>query len=218
MSTSSFSFSFALDDREEGEEKVVSSSLHEGSASGTALAAAQGGTSSSCSRVAAEEVPFPIAAAAQLEQSQFEGDASEEWSEGPSDLIAGVYEGGLKVWECTQDLLTYLEEINAHSPAKGTLRVLDIGCGHGDLGCWALARGWSCDFQDYNKNVLETVTMPRVRAACCRCCCCCASITTSAPRSRFFAGDWGALCDEPSSWSDAAYDLVLTSETLVPQR
>ena len=26
------------------------------------------------------------------------------------DLVAGVYEGGLKVWECTVDLLSYLQE------------------------------------------------------------------------------------------------------------
>ena len=29
-----------------------------------------------------------------------------------SDLISGVYEGGLKVWECTFDMVDYLQNHN----------------------------------------------------------------------------------------------------------
>lgn len=87
-----------------------------------------------------------------------------------SDVISGVYEGtyiisffgiylrfqfvtnsnllgGLKVWECTLDLLEYLE--NNHVEFTG-LNVLDLGCGTGLLGILALNKGASSvHFQDY---------------------------------------------------------------------
>jgi hypothetical protein len=50
-----------------------------------------------------------------------------------SDLISGVYEGGLKVWECSIDLCNYLSEDLSHglnqvcSPLGGS--VLELGCG-----------------------------------------------------------------------------------------
>jgi protein-histidine N-methyltransferase len=31
----------------------------------------------------------------------------------PSDLIPGVYEGGLKTWECSIDLAAYLASLNS---------------------------------------------------------------------------------------------------------
>lgn len=55
--------------------------------------------------------------------------------------------GGLKVWECTLDLLEYLE--NNHVDFTG-LNVLDLGCGTGLLGILALNKGASSvHFQDY---------------------------------------------------------------------
>jgi protein-histidine N-methyltransferase len=44
-----------------------------------------------------------------------------QFLETPSDLIPGVYEGGLKTWECSLDLVSYL-----HS-----LREVDHGFGRG---------------------------------------------------------------------------------------
>lgn len=64
-----------------------------------------------------------------------------------SDLLSGVYEGGLKVWECTFDLLNYLE---SEGVCFSGARVLDLGCGAGLLGIFALSKGaTSVVFQDY---------------------------------------------------------------------
>ncbi|CAL8359091.1 unnamed protein product [Boreogadus saida] len=77
-----------------------------------------------------------------------------------SDLISGVYEGGLKVWECTYDLLEWLD---SDGETFGGKRVLDLGCGAGLLGILALKRGASkVHFQDYNSTVIKQLTLPNV--------------------------------------------------------
>nr|SVE73156.1 EOG090X0C09 [Ceriodaphnia reticulata] len=115
-----------------------------------------------------------------------------------SDLLTGVYEGGLKIWECTLDLLEYFEKENIKFQG---LNVLDLGCGAGLLGIYALSRGASSvHFQDYNAEVLDLVTIPNV-------------ILNGNPemtgKTRFFAGDWGSLAQMLKN-----YDIVLTSETI----
>ncbi|KAJ8014390.1 hypothetical protein DPEC_G00039720 [Dallia pectoralis] len=81
-----------------------------------------------------------------------------------SDLISGVYEGGLKVWECTYDLLELLER-DGETFAEKT--VLDLGCGAGLLGILALKRGASqVHFQDYNSTVIEQLTLPNTLLNC----------------------------------------------------
>ena len=45
------------------------------------------------------------------------------------DIVPGVYEGGFTVWECTMQLLKYLEDIDFDGKD-----VLDVGCGLGLLG------------------------------------------------------------------------------------
>ena len=54
------------------------------------------------------------------------------------DIIPGVYEGGLKVWECTIDLLKY---IVSHSDLIKNKHILELGCGHGLIGIGALKLG-----------------------------------------------------------------------------
>ncbi|KAK7930834.1 hypothetical protein WMY93_007229 [Mugilogobius chulae] len=77
-----------------------------------------------------------------------------------SDLISGVYEGGLKVWECTYDLLNLIEK---DIETFGGKAVLDLGCGAGLLGILALKRGaMHVHFQDYNSTVIEQLTVPTV--------------------------------------------------------
>lgn len=63
-----------------------------------------------------------------------------------SDLVPAVYEGGLKIWQCTYDILNHLyqKEINF----KGQ-KVLDLGCGAGILGLYAYKQGAKVCFQDY---------------------------------------------------------------------
>ncbi|MEQ2209499.1 hypothetical protein XENOCAPTIV_030925, partial [Xenoophorus captivus] len=84
--------------------------------------------------------------------------------ENNSDLISGVYEGGLKVWECTYDLLEQMEKEGETFSGKS---VLDLGCGAGLLGILALKRGArQVLFQDYNSTVIEQLTVPNVILNC----------------------------------------------------
>lgn len=81
-----------------------------------------------------------------------------------SDLISGVYEGGLKVWECTYDLLELIEKEGETFTGKA---VLDLGCGAGLLGILALKRGARLvHFQDYNTTVIEQLTVSNVILNC----------------------------------------------------
>ncbi|XP_038152162.1 histidine protein methyltransferase 1 homolog [Cyprinodon tularosa] len=81
-----------------------------------------------------------------------------------SDLISGVYEGGLKVWECTYDILELIEKEGETFRGKA---VLDLGCGAGLLGILALKRGARMVlFQDYNSTVIEQLTVPNVFLNC----------------------------------------------------
>lgn len=69
-----------------------------------------------------------------------------------SDLLAGVYEGGAKIWEGTSDLLQYLSEQIKDSFWQDK-RVLDLGCGSGLLGIYAMKLGAHSDFQDYVRSI-----------------------------------------------------------------
>ncbi|XP_043910253.1 histidine protein methyltransferase 1 homolog [Protopterus annectens] len=85
-----------------------------------------------------------------------------------SDLIPGVYEGGMKIWECTFDLITYLLENQVQFVGK---KVLDLGCGAGLLGMAALKHhATEVHFQDYNATVIETLTIPNVLVNIEECC------------------------------------------------
>ena len=42
----------------------------------------------------------------------------------PSDLVPGIYEGGLKIWECSLDLVNYLDQIR-ETDIKGK-RLLEV--------------------------------------------------------------------------------------------
>lgn len=119
--------------------------------------------------------------------------------EGNFDIVPGVYEGGMKVWECSIDLAGYVD--NRLSIDSDT-RVLELGCGAGLPGLVACLKGASVDFQDYNKEVLQLVTIPNAFA----------NIRSRVNEwCRFFAGDWSALADHIKS---EQYDLILTSETI----
>ncbi|KAG9324408.1 hypothetical protein KVV02_004428 [Mortierella alpina] len=80
---------------------------------------------------------------------------------GTSDLVKGVYEGGLKTWECALDLVAYLAEQKESFDGK---RVLELGCGSALPGIYVLTQSDSVkvDLQDYNDQVLKLVTLPNV--------------------------------------------------------
>uniref|UniRef100_A0A1B0G9K6 protein-histidine N-methyltransferase n=1 Tax=Glossina morsitans morsitans TaxID=37546 RepID=A0A1B0G9K6_GLOMM len=128
-----------------------------------------------------------------------------------SDLVPGVYEGGAKIWECTEDILNYMTEKYSQDwwPRK---RVLDLGCGAGLLGIYAYKQGAHVDFQDYNQDVLQQITLPNLLI----------NTTEQTPLDqvfenvKFYSGDW-------SKWTEFCkgsyiYDVILTSETIYNPR
>jgi hypothetical protein len=69
-----------------------------------------------------------------------------------SDLLPGKYEGGMKTWECSMDLVRFLIDINSTDPSffHGKV-VLEIGCGSALPGIFCLCKTLisQIDFQDY---------------------------------------------------------------------
>ncbi|XP_069748509.1 histidine protein methyltransferase 1 homolog [Narcine bancroftii] len=148
-----------------------------------------------------------------------------------SDLVPGLYEGGLTIWECTVDLVEYLANVDLQG-----LKVLDLGCGAGLSGITALGKGAACvHFQDYNSEVLEQLTIPNVflwQAELGQ------LLPGTNPRAdveegdeppekyhrhessplsccRFFSGPWSLFAQVHSdSDSPFKYDVILSSETL----
>lgn len=183
-------------------------------------------------------VVLRAAVAGKLEVDAQEADHSDvirKTVEGATDLIPGVYEGGLKVWECSQDLVEYLIHLKVREDKAGNpdvfrgLRVLEVGCGAGYPGLYALTQGADVDFQDYNGEVLRGLTVPNVllnrtttledlqqdnrgnpgslgsHAA---------TPTVSRYTNRFFSGDWGELAALMARANVPKYDIVLTAETV----
>jgi protein-histidine N-methyltransferase len=48
-----------------------------------------------------------------------------EYLDAPSDLVPGVYEGGLKTWECSLDLVDYLDSLKDVENFNGK-KILDV--------------------------------------------------------------------------------------------
>lgn len=145
-------------------------------------------------------------------------------TERSSDLIPSVYEGGLKIWECSVDLVEYLLESGISFQGK---RVLEVGCGAGLPGIYALLQGAQVHFQDYNDDVIEHVTIPNVllnlqqRLKSERCELKATAINfdlleTARRSCRFYSGDWGYLLGfiNPELASEMLYDVILTAETI----
>jgi predicted nicotinamide N-methyase len=136
--------------------------------------------------------------------------------EADTDIKPGLYEGGLKVWECALDLIRHF--LGEDKSFEG-LRVMELGCGHGLPGIHTLIKGAAfVDFFDYNKEVLECATI--------------ANVAMNNPphketgdspllkQCRFFAGDWeDLLANNPAKKAPPANllgsgDVILMSDTL----
>ncbi|EMD34673.1 hypothetical protein CERSUDRAFT_97259 [Gelatoporia subvermispora B] len=94
-----------------------------------------------------------------------------EFVDAPSDLVPGVYEGGLKTWECSLDLVDCLDktyEGNVSERLKGK-RVIELGCGTAVPTMYLLKELLSTashdsanvqlHLQDYNDLVFQLVTV-----------------------------------------------------------
>jgi 2-polyprenyl-3-methyl-5-hydroxy-6-metoxy-1,4-benzoquinol methylase len=123
-----------------------------------------------------------------------------------TDLIPAVYEGGLKIWECTKDLADYLTADDGVAENLEDKRVLDLGCGAGILGLVCLKqKAAHVEFQDYNKEVLEHVTITNV------------ILNLNDDRSEiapttFYSGDWSSYA-KLTGEADM-FDIILTCETI----
>ncbi|WFD30379.1 protein-histidine N-methyltransferase [Malassezia sp. CBS 17886] len=95
-----------------------------------------------------------------------------------SDLIPGVYEGGLKTWECALDLVAVLDEHVRRMRAGGDAtwpqgrHIVEVGCGTAVPSCYLLRALFDMpappsaptvlNLADYNEEVLSLVVYPNL--------------------------------------------------------
>ena len=120
---------------------------------------------------------------------------------------AGVYEGGAELWECAGDLAAY---VAAHEDCRGAT-VLELGCGRGVPGLWALRAGAAAVvFSDYDADVLERLTRRDVARELARA----RGEGREAPRVGLYAGDWRSLpAALAAGGGDREFSLILSAET-----
>ncbi|KAI3704375.1 hypothetical protein L1987_74593 [Smallanthus sonchifolius] len=140
-----------------------------------------------------------------------------------SDLVPGKYEGGLKLWEGSLDLVkTLRSEVESNNLSLVGMKVLELGCGHGLPGIYSCLQGASAvHFQDFNSEVLQCLTIPNVVA----------NLPVKSQslgvdaQVRFFAGDWSEVHqilpnlqtddqDSDCSSGSIGYDIILMAETV----
>ena len=121
-----------------------------------------------------------------------------------SDIINGVYEGGFKLWSCAGDLCTFLKSDTCDVTIEGKT-VMEAGCGHGIPAIAALLAGaQQVIFQDFNKEVLQHLTIPNIVVNSK------SNSATLVPRCRFWSGDWRDLATQTA----ATVDIILSTDTL----
>ncbi|XP_009625430.1 uncharacterized protein LOC107783878 [Nicotiana tabacum] len=144
-----------------------------------------------------------------------------------SDLVPGKYEGGLKLWEGSLDLVKTLNsEMQSGQLSLTGKRVLELGCGHGLPGIFACLKGArAVHFHDFNAEVLQCLTIPNVNANIQQNL---LATDNDSAEVRFFASDWSeahlilphVLADEGGTKScktvdkAAGYDIILMAETV----
>jgi predicted nicotinamide N-methyase len=152
-------------------------------------------------------------------------DALQRAHRAQSDVVRGDYEGGLKIWESSIDLASYVTSL---SNLPKLPRILELGCGAGmpSLALVAYLGGLSqvsrLSLQDYNTEVLKLVTAPNV-------------LVNTMPLKlgnsedeweiEICAGDWHQIPQNvdfiSGDWScvdkvlpERQYDIILTAETI----
>lgn len=89
-------------------------------------------------------------------------ESAESVALGEEDVRGGVYEGGLKSWECSIDLACFLEDESIHGA-----RILELGCGTALPSLLIFRRllvtgRGELTLADYNTSVLQLVTLPNL--------------------------------------------------------
>nr|CAD2136307.1 unnamed protein product [Meloidogyne enterolobii] len=113
-----------------------------------------------------------------------------------TDLENKVYEGGLKIWECSLDLSYFIDSMSFEG-----FNVLELGCGAGLPSIVAALNGAaSLTLQDFNDYVLEANTKINFQLN---------GIDLS--KCSFVKCDW-ANCLELEGFKK--FDIILTSETI----
>ncbi|KAF8426259.1 hypothetical protein EV426DRAFT_21295 [Tirmania nivea] len=114
------------------------------------------------------DAPAPQSASAECSgEQEKERTALLTFINGNEDVRPGVYEGGLKSWECSVDLVRYL---SSHPDALHHCSVLELGCGTSLPSLYLLrqalesatAGAYTLHLADYNYSVLRLVTLPNV--------------------------------------------------------
>ncbi|KAK9720787.1 hypothetical protein K7432_003890 [Basidiobolus ranarum] len=150
-----------------------------------------------------------------------------------SDLVAGIYEGGFKTWECSIDLVRYMST-QLSKDFFDDKKIFEIGCGSALPSLYCLVQHQTCTvhMQDYNEQVIRLITIPNVMVN-----------TITRPqsdselvnglieldiedvdnnqvlqalsnRTQFFSGDWESLPTLLNLTEENKYDVLLTSETI----
>ena len=125
---------------------------------------------------------------------------------------AGSYEGGHQIWECTNDLITYVcSESLPLSQCSLPTTVLDLGCGTGLLGIAAHKllekSGFNVNlvFQDMNEEVIKSSLVPTVMANSC------------GEKAHYVVSSWETMAQNLSTLLTPFQDnrkIILSSETL----
>jgi len=122
----------------------------------------------------------------------------EETGEDFNDDVDGL--SGIKVWECSKDLVTYLQNTDTVLKCGGGRRtVLELGSGHGLPGLFCLKHFVEVTFHDYSASVLK-LTEANVNA-------CQHRWNVNLGASKFVAGPWENL-----ELGALTFDLILSSE------
>ncbi|XP_045474847.1 histidine protein methyltransferase 1 homolog [Harmonia axyridis] len=141
-----------------------------------------------------------------LEKNDLKCERIKKAEQSQSDLISSVYEGGARTWECTYDLLNYIENEKMYFRDK---KVLDLGCGTGLVGIMCLSRRATCHFQDFNDEVLKYITFPNVKE----------NVyyfpENNFTSCKFLCGDWIVFSNFwLENYPKEKFDYIFTSETI----
>ncbi|KAL5498814.1 hypothetical protein ACEPAH_2169 [Sanghuangporus vaninii] len=152
----------------------------------------------------------------------------------PSDLVPGVYEGGLKTWECSLDLVDYLSGLNlekVEGVGVGSVarvrgkRVIEIGCGTAMPSLYLLhvlfshpqkissesdaGTAWTelsdMLLRSQRRDLQITPELLTTFRS---------SLEEQHISIRFIAGSWQSLADNNDNVCTFPFDITLTSETI----